>query len=429
MRQLTPLRISKVLLGDTAGEPPGQTYDMSYSCIDGSGVTHEGSNSIAAGGSWTTESVIPLGSTCTVTEGDLPDLSPRNIWGPVTFDVTLDVAGQPTDAPEQVTRDARSHSFVVPAAEDNAIPHVSVTNRLLRAEAGYLVAKTSDPPSGTVLVPGDTVTYTVTVTPTGPGSTDAVVVTDDLSQVVPYATVALGDASQGTATLVADTLTWSVGTISGATPLTLTYTATVKDGAYGATLRNHVTADGDVPPDACEPCETDHPVTHLWTLEKSSNPPTGSTIAPDTDITYTLRVTNRSSVAPLPAGTSRHRRPQPGPEPRHLRRTGRRLPGNGGPLREHADLDAARRARGHQHAAPLHGARRPRSRRRGPAEHRDRTGGDTPVRGLHDDSQRPVRTRARPRGPGRVHDDDRSPHRAGPGSGQRRWTRHRTGQW
>ena len=28
---------------------PGQTYDMSYSCTDGSGVTHTGSNSIAAG--------------------------------------------------------------------------------------------------------------------------------------------------------------------------------------------------------------------------------------------------------------------------------------------------------------------------------------------------------------------------------------------
>ena len=50
-------------------------------------------------------------------------------------------------------------------------------------------------------------------------------------------------ASQGTATLAGDTLTWNVGTVSGTTPLTLTYTATVKDGAYGATLRNHVTAD------------------------------------------------------------------------------------------------------------------------------------------------------------------------------------------
>ena len=49
LRQLTSLRISKVLVGDTAGEPPGQTYDLSYSCTDGSGVAHEGSNSISAG--------------------------------------------------------------------------------------------------------------------------------------------------------------------------------------------------------------------------------------------------------------------------------------------------------------------------------------------------------------------------------------------
>ena len=72
-------------------------------------------------------------------------------------------------------------------------------------------------------------------------------VTDDLSQVTPYAEVVIGDATQGTASLVGDTLTWNVGTVSGTTPLTLTYTATVKDGADGATLRNHVTADGEQP--------------------------------------------------------------------------------------------------------------------------------------------------------------------------------------
>jgi hypothetical protein len=129
------------------------------------------------------------------------------------------------------------------------------------------------------------------------------VVTDDLSQVTPYADVTLGAASQGTATLAGNTLTWNVGTVSGTTPLTLTYTATVKSGAYGATLRNHVTAAGETAPDACQPCETEHPVIPLWTLEKGSNPPSGSTVATDTDIRYSLKVTNRSSVAPLPAGT------------------------------------------------------------------------------------------------------------------------------
>ncbi len=44
-------------------------------------------------------------------------------------------------------------------------------------------------------------TYTVTVTPTGPGAPTDVVVTDDLSQVTPYADVTVGSASQGTASL------------------------------------------------------------------------------------------------------------------------------------------------------------------------------------------------------------------------------------
>ena len=146
-------------------------------------------------------------------------------------------------------------------------------------------------------------TYTVTVTPTGPGSTDSVVVTDDLSQVTPYADRCRGRRLAGECPLAGDTLTWNVGTVSGTTPRTLTYTATVKDGAYGATLRNHVTADGESPPTACEPCETQHPVTTLWTLEKGSDPPSGATVEPDSDITYTLKVSNRSSLAPLPAGT------------------------------------------------------------------------------------------------------------------------------
>ena len=34
---------------------------------------------------------------------------------------------------------------MVPAAEDNEVVHVTVTNRLIRAEAGYLVAKTVRP--------------------------------------------------------------------------------------------------------------------------------------------------------------------------------------------------------------------------------------------------------------------------------------------
>ena len=247
IRQLTQLRISKILEGDQAGEPAGKPYDMSYSCIDGSGVTHTGSNSIDSGESWTTDRVIPLGSTCTVTEGDLPDVSPRDTWGSGHVRHHPRRRRATHRRPGAGTRTAQSQSFVVPAAEDNAIVHVAVTNRLIRAQAGYLVSKTSDPPSGTTVDPGDTITYTLTVTPTGPGSTDGVVVTDDLSQVTPYAAVAIGDATQGTASLVGDTLTWNVGTVSGTTPLTLTYTATVDDGASGAALRNHVTASGEQP--------------------------------------------------------------------------------------------------------------------------------------------------------------------------------------
>ena len=361
---------------------------MSYDCIDGSGVAHQDSASIAAGESWTTDPVIPLGSTCTVTEGDLPDVAPRNVWGPVTFDAVLDVAGQLTEAPAQITRDAQSHSFVVPAAEDNEVVHVTVTNRLIRAEAGYLVAKASDPPSGTMLEPGDTVTYTVTVTPTGPGSTDSVVVTDDLSQVTPYADVTLGAASQGTATLAGDTLTWNVGTVSGTTPLTLTYTATVKAGAYGATLRNHVTATGETAPTACEPCETQHPVTPAVDAGEGLEP--AQRVHRADRHRHQVLAEGHQPVQPRAPSrrNGRHRRPLPGAEPRQLRRVRRRLRGNRGPVRQHADLDAAQGAAGHDGGAQVHRARRPGSLRRAPPQRRHRERSDGAVLGLHRDIRR-----------------------------------------
>jgi fimbrial isopeptide formation D2 family protein len=298
-RVLTGLSVTKRLTGDTAGEPDGQTYALSYDCTDVSGGEHVGAASIANGDTWTTGAVIPVGSTCTVAEGDLPDVLPRDTWGPVVFSLT-----GPAEPP---TTTGQSAAFTLfgPQEDPNATVQVTVTNTLLRQEAGYLVSKVADPPSGTTLTPGDTVTYTLTVTPTGPGTTTGVVVTDDLSGITPYAAVGSIVASQGTAVVSGDlqTLTWDVGTVSGTSPLTLTYQATVSAGAYGATLRNHVTATGEQPPTDCEPCTTENPVEAKWTLEKGSDPASGSTVEPGTAITYELTVTNRSTTSPLPAGT------------------------------------------------------------------------------------------------------------------------------
>jgi len=303
-RVSTGLSISKELAGDKAGEPAEQTYSMAYKCIDASGGEWTGSKSISAGETWETATNIPLGSGCEVTEGALPDVSPRNLWGPVGFTVT---GGQNSSVTGQKV------TFDLPASAGENGPTrvgVKVTNTLIRQGAGYILNKTADPASGTEVQPGDKVKYTVTVTSTGKGTVDDVTITDDLSEVNAYASLGNVQTSTGTAALVDgdNKLTWSLGTISGlGTTYTLTYEATVDDDAWGATLKNHVTGigEGEQPPGECETCTTttEHPVPPKWTLEKSSDPETGSMVETDTEVTYTLKVTNRSGTTALPAGT------------------------------------------------------------------------------------------------------------------------------
>ena len=83
---------------------------------------------------------------------------------------------------------------------------------------GYTLTKTSDPADGATVQPGDTVTYTLTVTNTS----DAVVnttVTDDLSDVLDNAaigTIGTGGVLDGT------TLTWTIANLAPDAVTTLT---------------------------------------------------------------------------------------------------------------------------------------------------------------------------------------------------------------
>lgn len=311
VRDLTHVEITKALTGDTAAAPSGAVYPMSYRCVSASGEEFTGSKTIAAGAVWVSPSDIPTGSTCTVTEGDTPSVTPRAVWGPTTMAVAMTDQNSPAPPPVVETT-GKSVEFTVPSGNADrviVVPKVTVTNSLVRQEAGWLAFKTSDPGSGTMVKPGQTITYTLTVQPTGPGVTTGVVLTDDLSQVLPYATVGALTPGQGTASVSGTTLTWDVGTISGTDPITLTYEGVVKADAFGATIKNAVTATGETPPSPCVgliadgcPSSTEHPVIPGWTLTKGSVPTPGATVHPGDTITYAVTVTNLSAVAALPAG-------------------------------------------------------------------------------------------------------------------------------
>ncbi len=94
----------------------------------------------------------------------------------------------------------------------------------------WTAVKSSDPPSGTRVVPGDEVEYTVTALQLFEGGVSAdVSITDHLAEVLPYATLVPGSlaASAGTVAQSGTDLVWTIDSLTGTE--TLTYRVRVDD--------------------------------------------------------------------------------------------------------------------------------------------------------------------------------------------------------
>ncbi|MDF1479311.1 SpaA isopeptide-forming pilin-related protein [Leifsonia sp. H3M29-4] len=130
--------------------------------------------------------------------------------------------------------------------------------------ANYTVAKTADPASGTGVLPGDTITYTITVTQQGTAAA-AASWQDDLAGLLDDAAYN-GDAAAtiGTVSLAGDVLEWS-GTLQPGETATITYSVTVDAAeALGDGLVTNVVFS----PGCTDGCETEHPVRFVVQIEK-----------------------------------------------------------------------------------------------------------------------------------------------------------------
>ena len=154
----------------------------------------------------------------------------------------------------------------------------------------YTLSKSSVPATGSTVQPGDTISYTLTATNDSQGVVSGAEVTDDLSGVLNNA--AIGTIGAG-GSITGTTLTWAVPTLQPGDDATLTYTVTVNAGAYNQTLTNVATPGPGGDCEAASDCTTTHYTPH-YTLSKSSDPVTGSTVQPGDTITYTLTATNDS---------------------------------------------------------------------------------------------------------------------------------------
>ncbi len=219
----------------------------------------------------------------------------------VAVDGTATLTYQVKLAPR--TTGAIVRNVAVPASPGGACTESCET---VAHTVAWTLTKTSDPGSGATVEPGDQVTYTLTVANTGPVTLAGAVVVDDMSGLLDDADLA-GALPAGTS-LAGSTLTWAVPEVPVGETVSVRYTVTVKPGAYGITLGNVATGDGAdscapggdgrLEPFAVEPdedCRTRH-FSPAWTLEKTSDPASGSVVEPGSVITFTLRVRNTSQA-------------------------------------------------------------------------------------------------------------------------------------
>jgi uncharacterized repeat protein (TIGR01451 family) len=178
-----------------------------------------------------------------------------------------------------------------------------------------VASKSVDPASGTMVQPGQVLTYTLTFDNTGGTAPATVSYTDWLGDVLDASALVAGSitttTSNGTPLAVANnsaaaTKTLGItGSVAAGAKSVVTYQVTVNNiGNLGdASLENYLTPSTTVtPPTSCPPGTTTCTVNPVgsWTLGKTASPASGTTINPGDPatnrvISYTVTATNSTA--------------------------------------------------------------------------------------------------------------------------------------
>ena len=235
---------------------------------NGDRTATSGTMSVTSTGlSWTGS--IPVGGSVTVT-GTVTVKDPDT--GDKTLASTLSTAAEGSNCPAGSPGPACSVSVAV------QIPALSIT-------------QTAD---ATHAVPGQQVTFTVTITDTGPTPYAGITVTDTLEMLDDAAYDGDAAASAGSVSYASPVLTWTGDLAPGGT-VTVTFTATVHDPDTGdktlAAAAASAAAGSSCPPGSgTAGCDIAIPVlTPALTITAAASP---ATAIPGQTVTYTLTVTN-----------------------------------------------------------------------------------------------------------------------------------------
>jgi len=151
------------------------------------------------------------------------------------------------------------------------------------------ITKEANPPSGSSVTPGTTITYTIRYTNTGQSPAMGVVITDLLDSRLEHI---------GGGTRIGDVISWTVGSIAPGASGFVTFTARVKNDASG-TITNYAYIGAE-----CLEVVQSNPVTHtvavlspLLVLTKNSQPSPQSVVQGGDLITYSIVITNIGGAA------------------------------------------------------------------------------------------------------------------------------------
>ena len=179
---------------------------------------------------------------------------------------------------------------------DAATPPTCAGNNTSFATVGVwavTVSKSANPASGSVVIAGQTMRYTLTATVTGSATTAATVLTDTLGANLTFGSVTAPGAFTAGGAGQVRTFTLPSGTASGT--YSVTYTATVNAGATGS-VNNAVTG---APCTTVGGCTTTNPIGNVTVskaLTAESGTQAGIAEAGET-LTYTITLSNPSTVA------------------------------------------------------------------------------------------------------------------------------------
>ncbi|MBN1219535.1 MAG: DUF11 domain-containing protein [Anaerolineae bacterium] len=224
----------------------------------------------------------------------------------VTMTVVVTVSNVPTGTVFTNTAQAIANTLAV----QDSLPVTHVVTSTIPITSNLVITKTTTPPSGSWVVPGGRITYTITVLNTGAGAENNVVVSDPLD-----ANVTLVASSTTTGTISnLNPVRVTIPTLGGGQRMTVTLGVTVTGQYSGTIITNQASVTSTQTPLPQVSGVVTHVISSSLTLPslgfaKSAMPPSGTWVNPGDTITYTIVVSNSGGAVTdvvitdtLPAG-------------------------------------------------------------------------------------------------------------------------------